>query len=101
MPRRKKRCMVYLPGEGLDGKHVRCRCTGKIKPGTPFCKTHFATHRIVTVKCTGEAHSNPFIDHCGVCMPHWGKYPVAVHKDVKVEEIDNFIAEGGDVSEYD
>ena len=23
-------------------------------------------------KCSGEAHSNPFIDHCGVCMPHWG-----------------------------
>lgn len=23
-------------------------------------------------KCTGEAHSNPHIDHCGVCMPNWG-----------------------------
>lgn len=22
--------------------------------------------------CTGEAHSNPMIDHCGVCMPRWG-----------------------------
>jgi hypothetical protein len=22
--------------------------------------------------CTGAAHSNPFIDHCGVCMPFWG-----------------------------
>jgi hypothetical protein len=22
--------------------------------------------------CTGEAHSNPFIDHCWVCMPNWG-----------------------------
>ena len=22
-------------------------------------------------RCTGEAHSNPFIDHCGVCMPYW------------------------------
>ena len=22
--------------------------------------------------CKGEAHSNPFIDHCWVCMPRWG-----------------------------
>jgi hypothetical protein len=24
------------------------------------------------VPCHGEAHSNPFIDNCGVCMPRWG-----------------------------
>lgn len=23
-------------------------------------------------KCNGAAHSNPLIDHCGVCMPNWG-----------------------------
>ncbi len=24
-------------------------------------------------RCTGEAHGNAFIDHCGVCMnAHWG-----------------------------
>jgi hypothetical protein len=23
-------------------------------------------------KCNGEAHSNPFIDNCMVCMPRWG-----------------------------
>src|SRR5262245_24888686 len=22
--------------------------------------------------CTGAAHSNPNIDHCGVCSPRWG-----------------------------
>ncbi len=22
--------------------------------------------------CTGEAHSNPHIDNCGVCAPRWG-----------------------------
>jgi hypothetical protein len=27
-------------------------------------------------KCNGEAHSNPHIDHCGVCMPWWGVYPL-------------------------
>jgi hypothetical protein len=29
------------------------------------------------IKCNGEAHSNPAgHDHCGVCMPYWGEYPV-------------------------
>jgi len=31
-------------------------------------------------KCLGEAHSNPFIDSCCVCMPHWG----VVRRDVVV-----------------
>jgi len=25
------------------------------------------------VPCPGEAHSNPHIDHCGTCMPRWGR----------------------------
>jgi hypothetical protein len=25
-----------------------------------------------TAPCPGDAHSNPHIDHCGVCMPGWG-----------------------------
>ena len=32
-------------------------------------------HRVKTgrmIPCTGEAHSNPFIDNCMVCMPLWG-----------------------------
>lgn len=24
-------------------------------------------------ECNGAAHSNPFIDHCMVCLPSWGK----------------------------
>lgn len=24
------------------------------------------------IPCTGEAHSNAFIDNCGLCMPRWG-----------------------------
>lgn len=27
---------------------------------------------IIPRKCNGEAHSNPHIDNCGVCMPNWG-----------------------------
>lgn len=28
------------------------------------------------IKCEGEAHSNPMIDHCGICMPYWAEFPV-------------------------
>lgn len=24
------------------------------------------------VRCDGDAHSNPHIDHCGQCAPRWG-----------------------------
>lgn len=24
------------------------------------------------IKCNGEAHRNPWIDNCPVCMPRWG-----------------------------
>jgi hypothetical protein len=39
----------------------------------------------VWVICTGEAHSNPYIDNCGVCMPYWGRYPMcpACNKKLK------------------
>jgi hypothetical protein len=30
---------------------------------------------VIWVKCNGEAHSNPFIDHCIGCMPYWEDYP--------------------------
>ena len=29
----------------------------------------------VWVECTGDAHKNPFIDHCGVCSPFWERIP--------------------------
>ena len=31
--------------------------------------------KAVWVKCNGEAHGNPFIDNCMVCIPFWGSYP--------------------------
>ena len=34
-----------------------------------------AKQNATIVKCTGEAHSNPFIDNCGVCMPWWRQVP--------------------------
>ena len=81
---RRKRCKVYAPVVTLSDNgrplvSVTKRCEGKIKPGTPFCKEHFETHRLVGVKCTGENH--PYGDHCGICAPFWGEYPIAVPKD--------------------
>lgn len=29
-----------------------------------------------TITCTGEAHSNPYIDNCMVCAPEWGQITV-------------------------
>jgi hypothetical protein len=82
---KRKRCKVYITksvmedyGKNLREREVRVRCEDKIKPGTPFCKGHFETHKLVEMKCTGENH--PYGDHCGVCMPFWGHYPVAVEK---------------------
>lgn len=31
-----------------------------------------------TVKCEGEAHSNPFIDNCITCTPLWGRVLIPV-----------------------
>ena len=28
------------------------------------------------IKCTGEAHTNPYIDNCMVCEPFWGLIPI-------------------------
>ena len=87
-PSKRKRCKVwvYPTGESEQHNHGRIRCEGKIKPGTPFCKEHFETHRLIRVECTGEAHTNPWIDNCGVCAPFWGYYPVAVPKDQPLKE---------------
>ena len=35
-------------------------------------------------ECHGEAHSNPYIDNCGVCMPRWG---VIVRPESEVKEL--------------
>lgn len=31
--------------------------------------------KIIWTKCKGEAHTNPYIDNCLICMPYWEKYP--------------------------
>lgn len=31
----------------------------------------YSKKKPVIVMCSGEAHENPFIDNCPVCMPYW------------------------------
>lgn len=40
-------------------------------------KKYFVRLGMHIVKCTGEAHSNAFIDNCMRCAPHWGHYAVS------------------------
>jgi hypothetical protein len=59
----------------------------------PLCKERGALARrvqsilrahfhIVEKPCNGEAHRNPFIDHCMVCAPRWGVVEVLVPNDL-------------------
>lgn len=48
--------------------------------------------------CEGEAHSNPMIDNCGVCMPDWGtvayvEFPDGHKQRINVD-LDRYVARG-------
>jgi len=51
-----------------------------------------ANMMVLYVKCTGEAHGPEAagnIDHCFLCMPYWGSYPICPlceHKAVSIEK---------------
>ena len=58
--RRRAEAIKYAKVSGFvaaDGNHYCLKCAEK---------------EGYLEKCTGEAHSNPWIDHCGVCAPRWG-----------------------------
>jgi hypothetical protein len=41
------------------------------------------------VECSGEAHKGPYggyIDHCFVCIPYWGTYPICPEHGEKLRE---------------
>lgn len=31
---------------------------------------------VLYIDCTGAAHTNPFIDNCGICAPYWERIPL-------------------------
>lgn len=37
-------------------------------------------------QCTGEAHRNPYIDHCYECMPYWEQVPYCPQCGSRVRE---------------
>lgn len=43
----------------------------RLRPRVYLCESCAIADGLL-VPCTGEAHSNAFIDHCSVCMPRWG-----------------------------
>ena len=60
--------VVHEKGHPLNGKEIALY-------------VHQMTGR--EVDCPGEAHSNPFIDNCGVCAPNWGKVPEVLPVDME------------------
>lgn len=42
--------------------------------------------KAIYVQCTGEAHSNLYIDNCASCMPYWERYPTCPDDGTKLLE---------------
>jgi hypothetical protein len=42
--------------------------------------------KAIIKKCDGEAHGNPYIDNCGICMPFWEYYPLCPKDHAKLNE---------------
>jgi hypothetical protein len=43
----------------------------------------------IWVKCNGEAHqpsAGGMIDHCMICMPYWGSFPICPDCNQKLTE---------------
>lgn len=41
-------------------------------------------------RCSGEAHTNPYIDHCMICFPWWDAYPYCTGCRRKLRETKKF-----------
>lgn len=58
--------VAQILGEAAEGKMPEARALREIE-------NHLAAIDVKpSRKCNGEAHGNPHVDHCGVCMPRWG-----------------------------
>lgn len=42
------------------------------------------------VLCTGEAHSNAYIDNCMLCSPFWRQYPTCTSCGFKLKRTPKF-----------
>jgi hypothetical protein len=41
-------------------------------------------------RCSGEAHTNPYIDHCQLCMPYWEDIPTCPDDHRKLADKGNY-----------
>ena len=60
--------VVHEKGHPLNGKEIALY-------------VHQMTGR--DVDCPGDAHSNLYVDNCGVCAPNWGKVPEVLPVDME------------------
>jgi hypothetical protein len=62
----------YDAATGFHERGVACKCPARralARKVSGILRAHFT---VAERPCNGEAHSNPFIDHCMVCTPRWG-----------------------------
>ena len=58
-----ERIRIIVATARLDGRNVEPQHIEEV----------FSSYGVAPLeKCHGEAHSNPYIDNCGVCAPRWG-----------------------------
>ena len=54
-----------------NAKHYAANVNG-VKVNDRYYCEDCAIRNGYLVECTGEAHSNPYIDNCAECAPRWG-----------------------------
>jgi hypothetical protein len=66
---------------------------------TVAVKLYIRTKTGKMVKCTGEAHTNPFIDNCALCMPRWGEVEELAPVDLCAAKVGNFAVSLGELTD--
>jgi len=66
-------CDGIVTEKVCEGWHDTCIVEADTKELAKKYKNRVARTKVIeVVKCNGEAHRNPHIDNCMMCMPRWG-----------------------------
>lgn len=68
-------------GDHKPRKQAERQATGRLRP------------------CPGEAHKNPFIDHCGICAPGWGQIEERLPIDLEAARKERLDVSCGDLTD--